>query len=99
MGDFAHSTRRASQLALQLANEGGQSGLAFALEPFGRQDRADIGKRPLDIGIDHHVVVFGPMAHFLGGLGHAPRSEDHTSELHSPYDNEYRLLLEKKKKK
>src|SRR5207248_6670137 len=30
---------------------------------------------------------------------HAPRSEEHTSELQSPYDLVCRLLLEKKKKK
>src|SRR5437867_4956023 len=32
-------------------------------------------------------------------LPHVPRSEEHTSELQSPYDLVCRLLLEKKKKK
>src|SRR5207248_11776427 len=31
-----------------------------------------------------------------GRLGHNPRSEEHTSELQSPYDLVCRLLLEKK---
>src|SRR5437867_8737121 len=33
------------------------------------------------------------------GPGHDERSEEHTSELQSPYDLVCRLLLEKKKKK
>src|SRR5437867_9876288 len=35
----------------------------------------------------------------LGGGGASQRSEEHTSELQSPYDLVCRLLLEKKKKK
>src|SRR5437867_12655964 len=39
-----------------------------------------------------------PCAHEPGGLGQEDRSEEHTSELQSPYDLVCRLLLEKKKK-
>src|SRR5207248_9546765 len=45
------------------------------------------------------IVVHGIMQHaFFGvlGLGTANRSEEHTSELQSPYDLVCRLLLEKK---
>src|SRR5437867_5277454 len=37
-------------------------------------------------------------AFLRAGFGHAERSEEHTSELQSPYDLVCRLLLEKKKK-
>src|SRR5437867_8586981 len=43
----------------------------------------------------HHVGV-GALAGAAPGLG--DRSEEHTSELQSPYDLVCRLLLEKKKK-
>src|SRR5438094_7574891 len=41
-----------------------------------------------------------PVAHGVGARAHEPpyRSEEHTSELQSPYDLVCRLLLEKKKK-
>src|SRR6266705_7124120 len=39
-----------------------------------------------------------PRAH-APGPGRRPRSEEHTSELQSPYDIVCRLLLEKKKKR
>src|SRR5207248_10432554 len=40
----------------------------------------------------------GPLT-AVSGRGHQYRSEEHTSELQSPYDLVCRLLLEKKKKK
>src|SRR5207248_4057400 len=45
--------------------------------------------------------AFGFLMWFGGLFGHRvpPRSEEHTSELQSPYDLVCRLLLEKKKKK
>src|SRR5438094_2177147 len=53
-------------------------------------------------GADHGVHArglrsFGAQLHGLP-LVHADRSEEHTSELQSPYDLVCRLLLEKKKK-
>src|SRR5438270_9114212 len=45
----------------------------------------------------HRLVEFGRCA--LNGLGHATRSEEHTSELQSQSNLVCRLLLEKKKKK
>src|SRR5437867_8842259 len=44
------------------------------------------------------TVKRGPMVRQVRGLG-TLRSEEHTSELQSPYDLVCRLLLEKKKKK
>src|SRR5207248_10722085 len=45
------------------------------------------------------VVSDGLATRLLGGADAAVRSEEHTSELQSPYDLVCRLLLEKKKKK
>src|SRR5207248_10306071 len=39
----------------------------------------------------------GPLWQTGGSTSHAPRSEEHTSELQSPYDLVCRLLLEKNK--
>src|SRR5437867_10033598 len=44
-------------------------------------------------------VMRGAAGHLDHVLGHVVRSEEHTSELQSPYDLVCRLLLEKKKKK
>src|SRR5437867_9431924 len=45
------------------------------------------------------ALVFGSMASLITGSGKSiGRSEEHTSELQSPYDLVCRLLLEKKKK-
>src|SRR5437016_12020781 len=51
------------QLRLQGAHEGREPGLALALEPLGGKDRTHLGKGALDVAIDHHVVVLGPVAH------------------------------------
>src|SRR5207248_8018529 len=40
---------------------------------------------------------YGPFANQVAVFAHVPRSEEHTSELQSPYDLVCRLLLEKKK--
>src|SRR5207248_9541520 len=66
-------------------------------------DRAsgELARAPL---LDARVVsTIGPWAAVLGvrlrRRPQQPRSEEHTSELQSPYDLVCRLLLEKKKKK
>ena len=38
---------------------------------FGREDRLHLGEGVIDVGIDHDVIVLGPVAHLVGGLGHA----------------------------
>src|SRR5207248_11257228 len=56
------------------------------------------GRRPLlprGAGADQPRVALRPVRHGAG----EDRSEEHTSELQSPYDLVCRLLLEKKKKK
>src|SRR5207248_6149912 len=50
-------------------------------------------------GIGEQGYNVGRNAALLAGLDHHVRSEEHTSELQSPYDLVCRLLLEKKKKK
>src|SRR5665647_2337618 len=49
------------QLPLQFAYEGRQPGPALALQPLGIQDRLHLGKRPVDIVIDHDVIIFRPV--------------------------------------
>src|SRR5207248_10728562 len=46
-----------------------------------------------------HYGVGNSRALEIAGVGRDTRSEEHTSELQSPYDLVCRLLLEKKKKK
>src|SRR5207248_8872246 len=73
-----------------------------------------LGAQPALSGGRHYRVSarsVSPGSHARGGDGHPPvsregctrgaarRSEEHTSELQSPYDLVCRLLLEKKKKK
>jgi 16S rRNA (adenine1518-N6/adenine1519-N6)-dimethyltransferase len=71
-----------SQFCLQTADKFGQSRLALALEAFGRQNRLHLRERAIDIGIDDHVVVLGPVAHLVGGLAHA-RMDDLIGVLRS----------------
>ena len=59
------------QLRLQRAHEIGQADLPLALEPLGREDRPHFGEGVVIVAVDDDVVVFRPMAHFAGGLGHA----------------------------
>src|SRR5207248_11505355 len=48
----------------------------------------------------HRLAVIGTVPHDRKSVdGQSGRSEEHTSELQSPYDLVCRLLLEKKKKK
>src|SRR5262249_41908799 len=56
----------------QLLDEIAQAHLALALQPFGGDDRLNLGDARLDLMVDDDIVVLGPMAHFIGGLGHAP---------------------------
>src|SRR4051812_34959551 len=74
--------RPRSQFCLQTADKFGQSRLALALEAFGRQNRLHLRERAIDIGIDDHVVVLGPVAHLVGGLAHA-RMDDLIGVLRS----------------
>src|SRR5438094_3182472 len=60
----------------------------------GVADDRDVGKGPGD----HRTVTGEAPGHTLVGAGDGvERSEEHTSELQSPYDIVCRLLLEKKK--
>src|SRR5207248_7530091 len=87
----------------QLATNGFRESLnrMFGSAVGGLQGNAAIGKRRADL--DNHAAV--ARQHVLEGaersvdhtqIGHF-RSEEHTSELQSPYDLVCRLLLEKKK--
>src|SRR5437879_2339592 len=60
-----------SQIRLQAAHEGRKAGLPLALEALGGEDRLHLGEGAADVAVDHHVVVFGPVAHLGGGGGHA----------------------------
>src|SRR5882672_1584639 len=59
------------QIRLQRAHEGRQPGLTLALEALGGEDRADVLEGAPYVAIDDHVIVFRPVAHLIGGLGHA----------------------------
>src|SRR5207248_10105661 len=67
-------------------------------EPLAQRPRpAAVASRRIDLHVGIRIVV-----ERLAGLGVEPgrpvqRSEEHTSELQSPYDLVCRLLLEKKK--
>src|SRR5882672_1932379 len=61
----------ALQICLQRAHEGRQPGLTLALEALGGEDRTDVLEGAPYIAIDDHVIVFRPVAHLIGGLGHA----------------------------
>ena len=60
-----------SEFRLQAAHERGQAGLSFALEPLGAKDRAHVAECAIEVAVDHDIIVFGPMAHLVAGLGHA----------------------------
>src|SRR5438094_6756678 len=63
----------------------------FLREPRGASAHDDLARtRAVD-------PITGSFAHWIPPRGHAARSEEHTSELQSPYDLVCRLLLEKKK--
>src|SRR5438094_2153796 len=49
--------------------------------------------------VERRLAELAPRYGQVDGLNDLPRSEEHTSELQSPYDLVCRLLLEKKKKK
>src|SRR5207248_9672253 len=55
---------------------------------------------PLDPGLNwrHEAEVLAGLRPVVEEESRRPRSEEHTSELQSPYDLVCRLLLEKKKK-
>src|SRR5207248_8609186 len=85
-------TRRSSDLAehLRLAAE-----LAFGAD-FARHARDFTGER-VEL-IDHRVDGALQLEHLALHIDRNLRSEEHTSELQSPYDLVCRLLLEKKTK-
>src|SRR5207248_11279724 len=83
---FPYTTlfRSRCKIVLRLAGTFGQLGKIFIVQ--------------LSNGLIHSLIfeVRG-FQRFLGGIGRKQRSEEHTSELQSPYDLVCRLLLEKKK--
>src|SRR5207248_10857616 len=89
-------TRRSSDLRTYALPGGGQ----FADDKAARHLVA-VEPGPAGLGIEHADPAFGSdhaAGHAQGGIGLAaarwPRSEEHTSELQSPYDLVCRLLLE-----
>src|SRR5438094_6142028 len=68
-----------------------------------RSGEARVGDLEVDEAVHDELRVVLGDAHLLGdverNLLQRVRSEEHTSELQSPYDLVCRLLLEKKKKK
>src|SRR5438552_1025559 len=50
-----------------------QADLTLAAQALGLQDRLNAAEARIQIAIDDDVVVLGPMAHFIGRLGHAAR--------------------------
>src|SRR3990172_5525460 len=67
--------RRSIPLA-QALDELVQADLALAAQAFGDDDGLHLADAVLEVAIDQDVIVFGPMAHFVGGLGHASRHLD-----------------------
>ena len=55
----------------EAADEFGQSYLAAAFEAFGEEDGLDGFDGLVEVAIDDDVIIFGPVAHFVGGFGHA----------------------------
>ena len=51
----------------------GETKLPLAPDPLGIEDRAHPPHALLEIAIDNHVIVFRPVAHFIGGFRH-PRA-------------------------
>src|SRR5207248_6817863 len=84
---------------------------SVAVDAFLRNQRLDgvdgIVQRPIErdcpflaeLGLGRKIAVSEAVVQVPAiAPGRAPRSEEHTSELQSPYDLVCRLLLEKKKK-
>ena len=65
------STRLPASPSPQSIDEFGEAELARAAAALGGNDRGDLGDAFVDIAVDDHVIVFGPVAHFLGGLRHS----------------------------
>lgn len=59
----------------QSFDEIGQADLALAAQPLCAQDRAHAFHTGIDVVVDDDVVIFRPMAHLVGGLGHPPRHD------------------------
>src|SRR5207248_11212352 len=87
-------TRRSSDLQILAAPLDGRDPLPFQLgRHLGRLVRAHEARV-----VDAHSLEAPPDERGLELPADALRSEEHTSELQSPYDLVCRLLLEKKKK-
>src|SRR5256885_6900904 len=84
LGHGADVRRRCATAAAEKAHAERRRFAREKREIFGRGFRID----------DAVALAFGE-----AGVGHAARSEEHTSELQSPCNLVCRLLLEKKKKK
>src|SRR5437867_7000781 len=63
------------------------------------RSQLDIAAETIGQNAPTEVALVGDGKAIVGQLNQALRSEEHTSELQSPYDLVCRLLLEKKKKK
>src|SRR5689334_2869718 len=78
------------KLCLQPPHEVGQPDLAFAFEPFRRKNPAQFAQGRRFITIDDDIVVFPPMAHLVGGLGH-PRTDDGLAVLRTALEASLQL--------
>src|SRR5438094_5486432 len=68
----------------------------FTLFPYTTLFRSELGRLGSDLRVEREDDVDGAFDRLFEVLA---RSEEHTSELQSPYDLVCRLLLEKKKRR
>ena len=54
----------------QAFDEIGQADLTLPTQALGTQNRPHAFDAGIDVVVDDDVIVFGPMAHFVSGLGH-----------------------------
>src|SRR5271168_5630839 len=95
------SDRRSEAFRLHAHPERADSlGGQFAVLALGVDLALEVVERDLPHhGVEHVLDLGGEHRLASGRVGGLRRSEEHTSELQSPYDLVCRLLLEKKKKK
>src|SRR5437773_11552379 len=58
--------------AARAVDEIGEADLAGAAEALGGDNRLNLRNAPVEIGVDDDVIVFRPVAHFLGGFRQSP---------------------------
>ena len=75
--------RNPSSPRAQAVDEIGEAELAGAAQALGGDDRLDFGDAVVDLAVDDDVIVFRPVAHFLGGFGH-PGDDDRGAVLGAP---------------